>query len=243
MKKKKILVLEDEALIAYDIKQILDSEGYETVIDCFNVDIAIAIVNEAQIDLVLIDINLNHKKTGIDFAYYLTKNNTIPFLFITSYSDKNTLDNLLTFPYSAFITKPFKSQDLISLVYLALNKSIHKSKVEESITSSTPFAITQVVNYIHKNLSERLDMDSLAAMTTWEPEYFGKIFKKYLGISPYQYVLKQKVELAKEKLTHSKDPCLEALSFELGFSSYSNFYNAFKKYANLSPQEYRKILG
>jgi YesN/AraC family two-component response regulator len=242
MTKKRILVLEDEALIAHDIKRILEAEGYETLIDCFNVDMAIEMSNEYLPDLILIDINLNHKKTGIDFASFLTKRCAFPFIFISSYSDKNTLDNLLSTAHSGFIAKPFKPQDLISTVYLVLNSADSDSVSKDHFHTTTPFAITQVIDFIHKNIRKRIDVESLATMTSWETEYFGKLFKSHLGISPYQYILKQKVEEAKQMLTQSDFKNIEDLSFELGFSSYSNFYNAFKKHTNLSPQEFRKLV-
>jgi YesN/AraC family two-component response regulator len=239
---KKILVLEDEALIAHDIKQILENEGYQAIVDCFNMDLAIDLAHQFNPDLVLIDINLNHKKTGMDFATYWHKEFAKPFIFLTSYSDKSTLNQLLSFDHSGFITKPFKPIDLISTVYLALNKSGIENRENEKNSSDTPFPITQVLRFIHLNVKERIDIKSLAAMTNWETEYFGKLFKAHLGISPYQYILKQKVELAKQMLAQSDYEFMEDLSFELGFSSYSNFYNAFKKFTNLTPQEYRKMV-
>lgn len=235
----KILVVEDEVFIAHDIKRILDSEGYTTFIDCFNVDMAIQFVLENRPDLVLIDINLGDRKSGLDLAEYLDKIVVIPYIFITSYSDKPTLKKVSEHYPSGYITKPFKPQDLITAVFLVIHKradSVEGAWPEKEI----PFAITRVIHHIEQNLREKLDLKVLAALTDWEPEHFGRIFKEKIGMTPYQFVLKSKIDRAKELLTRTEEP-VQTICFELGFSSYTNFFKAFKKYVKMSPEHFRKL--
>jgi YesN/AraC family two-component response regulator len=238
--KKRILVLEDEAIISHDIKQILEREGYEVLIDCFTVETAIEMAQVFLPDLALVDINLNQKKSGIDFASYWSSQFDLPFIFITAYSDKNTLDSLLHLSPSGFITKPFKQQDLISTVYLVLNKPDAITKSVDQ-TKLVPFAITRIVEHIHQNILGKIEIEDLAAMTIWGVDRFSKLFKDHLGMSPYRYILKAKIEHSKELLATDESICIETLCYQLGFTSYSNFYNAFKKFTNMTPLEYKKI--
>jgi YesN/AraC family two-component response regulator len=240
MKNFKILVVEDDVFISHEIKQILEMEGYTVLIDCFTVDMAIEMIDVHQPDLVLLDINLNEKKNGLDLALYLTRIKIIPYIFITSYSDKDTLGRVASLVPSGFITKPFKPQDVISAVYLVAVKCFKGSLTKDSTEKVVPFQITQALDFIQDNIKEKISLETLSAYTSWDREHFGKLFKYHTGLTPYQYILKTRVDLSKKLLEQNNDS-IEKICFDLGFSSYSNFYNAFKKYAGVSPDEYRKI--
>jgi YesN/AraC family two-component response regulator len=235
----KILVVEDEPLIANDIKSILDQEGYHTLIDCFTVELAMEMMDLHHPELVLLDINLKGKKNGLDFAQFLSNSTKTPYIFITSYTDKNTLTQVSHLTPSGFISKPFKPQDIISTVYLVA------SKLEKNVEMDSPyfpFQLRKVLDFIEANVKEKLTLEQLSAMTPWETEYFGKIFKQYVGMSPYQYLLKAKIEHAKKLIAESND-AIQAICFDLGFSNYGNFYNSFKKFTGMSPDNYRKLIS
>ena len=76
---KKILVVEDESLIALDIKNILAKEGYEVITNIKTVETAIVAIEEHNPILVIIDINLNQLKDGIYLGHYLLKNDKIVY--------------------------------------------------------------------------------------------------------------------------------------------------------------------
>jgi YesN/AraC family two-component response regulator len=236
----RILVVEDEAFIAYDIKQTLEPEGYEVIIDCFSMDSAIEMSEAYRPILALVDVNLNSKKSGIDFASYWSRHYNLPFIFITAYSDKETLNSLLHLSPSGFLTKPFNSRDLVSLVYLVLNKT--STLLLEEELKVAPFTLTKVREFIDLNVDKNLNINDLASMTIWGPDRFAKLFKIYFGLSPYNYILKSKIEHSKQLLlSKDEDVDLGYLSHKLGFSNYSSFYKAFKKYANFSPNEFKKL--
>jgi YesN/AraC family two-component response regulator len=238
--KKKILVVEDEAIIALDIKAILDREGYTTLIDCFTVDLAIEMIEAHQPDLVLVDINLNGTKNGLDLAKYLSSRPELPFIFLTSYSDRETLKKVADLSPSAYLTKPYKSQDLISTVFLELIKAGSKCENTATLDHVIPFPITQVKQYIQEHISEKLDLENLAALTLWEPDHFSRMFKKYVGLTPYQFILKSRIELAKDLLKQQEEPS-QSICYDVGFTNYSSFFTAFKKFVNMSPEQFRRL--
>jgi AraC-like DNA-binding protein len=121
-----------------------------------------------------------------------------------------------------------------------LNKPVSPPKSVDP-SKLVPFAITRIIEHIHLNIQGTLDIEDLSDMTIWGPDRFSKLFKDHVGMSPYSYILKAKVNYSKELLSNNDSISLESLSYELGFSSYSNFYNAFKKFTNMTPLEYKKL--
>lgn len=239
-----ILIVEDELLIALDIKGILSEEGYNSIINVVTVEQAIQVIEEENPVLVLIDINLKQDKDGTDLGQYLLEKDRIPFIYITSYADKTTMDRVKdTRPYG-YIVKPFKSIDIKTTVSLVLSNYKHRFidivRTETPINDDIPFIIKETITYINKNISEKLEISDLAKITRWKESHFIRIFKKYVGMTPYQYILSRKIEKAKTLISETSIPIVE-ISYELGFLSHSNFCIAFKKYSGKTPEEYRKL--
>lgn len=237
----RILVVEDELIVAFDIKEILETEGY-TIQTTDTVEKAIVVIENQEIDLVLIDIRLNKDKDGIDLGEYLIIKDTIPFIYITAFSDKVTLDRAKhTRPYG-YITKPFKPSDLIATVFMTLNnfnyKQVDVLRKDGDINSIVPFKIKETIHYINKQIYEKIELHELAALTPWKLHHFIRIFTKYLGVTPYQYILKCKIDKAVALLVETNQP-IQEIAFDLGFKSYSNFSSAFKKFVQDTPENFR----
>jgi AraC-like DNA-binding protein len=232
MEAKHILVVEDEAFIAIHIQQVLEEEGYSVMIKHNTVAKAKKYLADHDVDLVIIDVQLNSTETGIELAHYLKTINSIPYLFLTSYSDKETLTEISETNPAGFLVKPFKSEDLVSTVFLIL------TKFSESEADKIPFQIRQVIDYVHQHIETRINIKDLANLTRWEVTHFSRLFKKHLHLTPHQYILAIKIELAKKQLIES-DESLQEIALNLGFGAYSNFFNAFKKMTKLTPEKYR----
>jgi len=120
--KKRILIIEDELIIANDIKFILEDEGYEVDKIIKNGDEAISHLSFSDPDLVLCDINIRGTKDGIEVALEIQKRKKVPFVFLTSLSDRPTLDRAKhALPYG-YIVKPFEDRDIVSALEMALYK-------------------------------------------------------------------------------------------------------------------------
>lgn len=79
----KILILEDNVIIADDMQSMLEDIGYEIVANVVDFESAAEALKENEVDLALVDIVLATEKTGIDFGRYIRKNYNIPFIFVT----------------------------------------------------------------------------------------------------------------------------------------------------------------
>ncbi|MGE0587583.1 MAG: LytR/AlgR family response regulator transcription factor [Cyclobacteriaceae bacterium] len=120
MSKIKLLIVEDEMIIANDMKMMLESIGYEISGIAKSVEKAIDILNEKKPDLALIDINLGKGMEGITLGLIVKDNHHIPFIFCTSYSDKKTVDEAKQVHPASYLVKPFNKEDLFVAIEIAL---------------------------------------------------------------------------------------------------------------------------
>lgn len=125
----RVLIIEDEPLIAKNIGMYLNNHDYEVAAFAYDVDEAMYQLKRQPPDFAIIDINLECDKDGIDIAHYINQHNFIPFIFLTSYSDKDTLDRAKKTNPSGFIVKPFNEKTLYATIEIALsNHAIQANK-------------------------------------------------------------------------------------------------------------------
>ena len=126
--KPKILIVEDEGLIAEEIAYSLENFGYDVCGHAINGDEALDLFATKNPNLVLLDINIKGTLSGIDLAKVIRKKYNFPFVFLTSYSDMETLNEVQeTLPYG-YIVKPFSEKNLKSNIQLALYKFDQEQK-------------------------------------------------------------------------------------------------------------------
>lgn len=117
----KILIVEDNVIIADDMQSMLEEIGYEIVDNVIVYEQAVEVLKNNEVDLVLIDIILASDKTGIDLGQHIRDNYNIPFIFVTSNSDRATVENAKTVKPNGYLVKPFEQQDLYTSIEIALS--------------------------------------------------------------------------------------------------------------------------
>lgn len=239
-----ILIVEDEYLIARSIRNILQEEGYTVINDIDSVEDAMVILESQEVNLVILDINLKKEKSGIDLGHYLLAKASIPYIYITSYSDKITLDKVAETRPQGYLVKPFKAIDVKTTVSLVLSnfslRKIDETRSFNSTTDESPFMLKKVIDYINENIGKHMTMDELALQTRWETQHFQRRFLKYIGQSPLKYINNRKIEKAKILLSETNIPTRQ-ISFELGFISHGYFCKSFKSSTGKTPEEHRKL--
>ncbi len=118
-KRVRILIIEDDLLIAEMLKEMLMDLNYSVESICKSYSEAIAFLKmKSRIDLVFLDINLSSEKDGIDIAKMLNEEYNLPFIFLSSYSDPVTIKRAVkTYP-EAYLVKPFSKSELFSAIEL-----------------------------------------------------------------------------------------------------------------------------
>jgi AraC family transcriptional regulator len=104
------------------------------------------------------------------------------------------------------------------------------------------FLLAQVQSYLEQRIAENPTLEELAALTDMSVYEFAKRFKTATGFSPYQYVLAQRLERAKDLLEHSQLP-LADVAYSVGFSSQAHMSKVFKERLGYTPKAYRKELS
>lgn len=117
----RILIVENESLVAMDMERMLLQLGYTVLPHVNSYDDAIQQLNTTKPDLVLLDINLNETKTGIDLSLKLQQDYKIPFIYITSHSDKTTMQQALVTRPNGYLLKPFDADDLYAAIEVAMS--------------------------------------------------------------------------------------------------------------------------
>jgi DNA-binding LytR/AlgR family response regulator len=132
MKPVKIIVVEDESIVAKDIQNTLIKLGYEVPAIASTHSAAIERIKEHKPDLVFMDIKLKGNSDGVEIAAEIKEEFDIPVIFLTSFVDKNTLERAkITEPYG-YIVKPFNETDLRTAVEIALYKYSRDKEMKQS---------------------------------------------------------------------------------------------------------------
>jgi PAS domain S-box-containing protein len=127
-----ILIVEDERIVAEDIRAILEQAGYKVAGIAGSGEMAIEYTRTLHPDLILMDIFLSSPMTGIEAAVKIKEACDIPLIFLTAYSDAQYIEKAkLTGPYG-YILKPFDEKDLISSIEIAVYKHDLDTKLRES---------------------------------------------------------------------------------------------------------------
>lgn len=168
MPKSRILIVEDEPIIAEDISDTLLEAEYTCVGISHDSEGALDMLVSRSPDLILLDISIDGHLDGIELADLLKHRHNVPYIFLTSHSDQITLAKAKqTLPYG-YVVKPYKKGDLISAIEMALfrhqneNKSDLPSlwaindKMNQSITQKEYHCLLQIYDGLtNKQMAER----------------------------------------------------------------------------------------
>jgi len=128
----RILIVEDNLLIAEMLKEMLHDLGHTVVCICTSFeDVFNKLQTGVSVDIVFLDINLEKNKSGIDIGLKLTNELKLPFIYLTSYSDPKTIKSASKTLPETYLTKPFNQIQLFSALEIFKEKlgSIVKSIV------------------------------------------------------------------------------------------------------------------
>lgn len=116
----RVLIVEDEALIAKDIQYILEDEEYIVSAIAHHSKKALEELRNNTPDIVLLDIQLNSELSGIQLAKVINEQYQLPFIYLTSFSDRSTIEKVKSTNPMGYLVKPFEERTLITTIEIAL---------------------------------------------------------------------------------------------------------------------------
>lgn len=130
MSEIKVLIVEDEPLIAADIEQCLNNIDFKPSGIAYTAEEALKQLQKNTPDVVLLDINLDDDKDGIQLAETINDLYKIPFVYLTAHADRVTLQRAKKTQPAGYIIKPFDERDLLANLEIALYNYASKQTVQ-----------------------------------------------------------------------------------------------------------------
>jgi two-component system, cell cycle sensor histidine kinase and response regulator CckA len=132
MTRPQIMVVEDESIVAEDMKAMLEGFGYSVPAVAFSGEDAVKKALDTHPDLVLIDIVLKGQMSGVEAVERIRSRRNIPVVYVTAYADEKTVRRAkITEPFG-YILKPFDARELQTAIEIALYKHRMEKKLQES---------------------------------------------------------------------------------------------------------------
>lgn len=161
-KTTKILIVEDEMIIAANISLQLTTLGYEITGIIPRGEEALLQIKENKPDIVLLDIQLKGKIDGIETAQMMQKSYNIPIIYLTANADEEHFKRAKTTNPYAFISKPFKKLDLQRAIELTVKRVQTETKqVNPSAEKEAPFILSDSIFVKHHEKMVRVDIKDI----------------------------------------------------------------------------------
>ena len=173
-----ILIVEDEVIVAKDIELTLANLGYSVSGSVSSGKDAIDHVKNHRPDLVLMDIMLEGKLDGIETANIIHQQFSVPVIFLTAYSNENTLERAKTAKPYGYILKPFQETDL----YTSIEIAIYKYNIERKLIEETENALAAIIGSTEVLLED------------CNPKYDQEILRRIESIRNAVLVIKETIE-------------------------------------------------
>lgn len=188
----KILIIEDEVLIAEDMSDLLRSFDIQEIDMAHDKNSAFKKIEEFNPHLILLDVRMEGELTGIEIAETINLKYKIPFIFITAHSDVEMMKNILKTVPVGYITKPVKKADLFANVVLVSErlktKSVKQIMLKDGIKNvfldlDDILYIESDGNYIeihaiNKKYALRQNMESI--MSQLDDTQFFRVHRSYI---------------------------------------------------------------
>lgn len=157
MSKTRILIVEDEKIIALDLQRRIERFGYQVIGVVSNYEDAVASAAESDPDIILMDIILGGERDGVDAALTIRERRNIPIVFLTAHADAQMVEYAKKADPFGYVLKPFKEDDLQATLEIAIYRSRLDSKLhaERELFSAVLASISDGLIAFDENCSLR----------------------------------------------------------------------------------------
>lgn len=242
---KKIMHLYDDPAFEYlpgetvvipsnvEMKIDFPEASYDNPTQC----IALAI-DSHKISNTLSFLNEHYPKIGKEQLWQLDHQN---YFFYTNIDLATTINKLVKECMSTSITKDALADlTLQELLVRIIQAQTIKSIENTDLSCATNTPISYVIEYIKKNLNNDISLKKLSSFSSMSATSLYRFFKRELGMSPLEFILKEKLKCAKKLLT-SPNIHINEVCYLSGFENANYFSRLFKKYEGITPKQYQLL--
>jgi len=231
----KVLIVDDNTQMTSYLKEIFS--GFLDCTFAFNGKEAITKVKDTAFDLIISDVRMP-EMDGFQFKKALNETSDyreIPFILISSVSDKTSKKLQTELGINEYLEKPFTKNEIISRVQLSLERTLNRKKIvgEKNTTvfdSSSDKLIEEIRECIITNITNpALNVNMLAETCGYNQKRLNEILKFKLGLSLVNVILEVKLLKAYELIVKNKFPTIKEVMFSVGINSRPYFYKKFNE--------------
>lgn len=192
-------------------------------------------IDQTKISETLNFLNERYPKEGTDNYWQLNYQN---YFFYNNVDLASTINKLIKECMSTSITKDALADLTLQELLIRIIQTQTVKSIDDNTFSNQNNAISQVIEYIRKNLKEDINLKHLSDKACMSTTSFYRFFKRELGMSPIEFVLSEKIKHAKKLL---KNPSIQIneVCYLSGFEDANYFIRLFKKHEGVTPKQYQ----
>lgn len=248
----KILIVEDEDLEIRALKFIINkyfSEKLEVVGEASNGVEAVYKSSILNPDIILMDINMPLMDGLEASAKIKEENKKVEIIILTAYDYFEYARRSVKLGVYDYILKPFSNEEFVDSINELIKEIEEKTEylmqqdneIEEDVpdyySKSNVMLIETAKKYIQMNYNKDISLDEIAKLVSMSTYHLSRIFSKFEGITYKDYLIKLRMEKAKQLMKEGKKSIKE-ISIEVGYTDQNYFSKSFKKYFSKSPSDF-----
>ncbi|MFV0504368.1 MAG: response regulator [Lachnospirales bacterium] len=234
-----LVIVDDENKIAEGIANLFPWEDLGFKVNYFiDSEKALKYILANDVDVVLSDIEMP-KINGIELCEKI-KDKDIIVVFLSSYQEYDYFRWAIKYKVEDYLIKPLKSSDIIATFGSIKEKLDRKNKI--NVQKPKPY-YEQIIEKVNEYISENYknaSLDEASEVVNLSPNYISRILKDRAEYSFSEFLMKVRMEKAKELLNDFKYKSYD-IAYYIGYDNPKNFSRAFKAYYGITPNEYRKL--
>jgi len=242
----KVYIVEDELYIRMELMELIDWKRYGFIMDgcAKNGKEALISLKEHPVDLIITDIEMP-QMGGIELIKEIRKiNQDTQVIFLTGFSEFQYAQQGVKLGVVDYLLKPIEPEELIESIKKVKDKIVDNKikNISDSNNSNINYRqamIKKAQRFVYENIEEEITLNSISKHLNISKNYFSTLYKQETGENFIDFIIKEKINKAKEMLVEENLKIYEVAE-KLGYLDKSHFSKVFKKVVGVTPQDYKR---